>query len=398
MIKVLTGLRRCGKSFLLFEIFTKWLLAEGIVKDHIIHIDLEDRRNKDLRDPDALLQYIDSRLKDSGMHYVMIDEIQHVPEFEDVLNSYLKVDNADIYVTGSNARFLSKDVMTTFRGRGHEIKVYPLSFREFLPVFDGTRQAALNEFVLYGGMPQAVLEEDAQEKVKYLKALFSHTYLKDIKERYKIKNDEILSDLLNILASSIGGLTNPSKLANTFETVEKIKVNRMTLTNYLEYICDSFLVEKATRYDVRGKRYMDTPYKFYFSDLGLRNARLNFRQVELTHLMENLIFNELLIRGFNVDVGMVTINRRGDDGRQVQSQNEIDFVCNQGSKKYYIQSAYRMPDQEKIDQEKASLRAVNDSFKKIVIVWDEMPVMRDNDGITTMSIYDFLMSENPLEL
>lgn len=396
-IKILTGIRRCGKSFLLFEIFTGWLKEQGIDDDHIIHIDLEDRRNKLMRDPDRLLEFIDSKLKDDKKHYVMIDEIQHVPEFEDVLNSYLKVENADIYVTGSNSKFLSTDVVTTFRGRGDEIKIYPLSFKEFYSVYEGSKEAALNEFMIYGGLPATIFEKSNERKSEYLKTLFSHTYIRDIKERYNIRNDEVLKDLLNILASSIGGLTNPNKLANTFVSVSHISVSRTTLTNYLDYICESYLVHKAERYDVKGKRYLDTPYKFYFTDLGLRNARLNFRQVEMAHLMENLIYNELLIRGYNVDVGSVVVNKRNGEGKQVQTTYEIDFVCNQGSRRYYIQSAYRMLDEAKIRQETMSLRNVDDSFKKIVIVADDMPVIRTEDGITVIGLYDFLLAENPLE-
>ena len=398
MIKIVTGIRRCGKSFLLFEIFTGWLKEQGVDTEHIIHIDLEDRRNKELRDPDKLLEYIDSKLLDDSMHYVMIDEIQNVPEFEDVLNSYLKVKNADIYVTGSNAKFLSKDVITTFRGRGFEIKMFPLSFSEFYSVYDGSGQAAFYDYMVYGGMPQIVFEFSKETKAEYLKSLFTETYIRDIKERYQIKQDEVLGDLLNILSSSIGNLTNPTKLANTFESVEKIKVNRSTLTSYLEYICESFLMEKAVRYDVKGKRYMDTPCKYYYTDLGLRNARLNFRQIEPTHLMENLIYNELRIRGLNVDVGVVPVRKRNDSGTLVQTQYEIDFVCNQGSLRYYIQSAYHMLDDDKVKQEKTSLRNVDDSFKKIVIVSDEISVMRDDDGITTISLFDFLLAENPFEL
>ena len=396
-IKILTGIRRCGKSFLLFEIYTRWLRNQGVDENHIIHIDLEDRRNKQLRDPDNLLEYIDSQLVDSSKYYVMIDEIQHVAEFEDVLNSYLKIDNVDVYVTGSNSKFLSTDVITTFRGRGDEIKVYPLSFKEFFSVYEGTKEAALNEYMIYGGLPAVLFEKSAEGKSSYLKSVFAHTYVRDIKERYQIKNDEVLEDLLNVLASSIGGLTNPTKLVNTIESVCHIKVNRTTLNNYLRFICEAYLVTKSERYDVKGKYYLDTPYKFYYTYLGLRNARLNFRQVEMTHLMENLIFNELLIRGFNVDVGSVAVNRRNEDGKQVQSRYEIDFVCNQGSRRYYIQSAYKMINEEKIRQETMSLRHVDDSFKKIVIVADETPVIRTEEGITFMSLFDFLLLENPLE-
>ena len=398
MIKIVTGVRRCGKSFLLSMIYAQWLREQGVDERHIITIDLEDRRNRSLRDPDNLLEYIDSKITDDSVHYIMIDEIQHVREFEDVLNSYLKMANVDIYVTGSNARFLSKDVITTFRGRGDEIKLYPLSFSEVFPHLNMLKDRALTTYMLYGGLPQVILRTTDEEKSEYLKGLFAHTYLRDIVERYNIKNTETLDELLNILASGIGALTNPSKLVNTFESVKHEKVNRMTITSYLEYICDSFLLEKATRYDIKGKKYIDSPYKYYFSDCGLRNARLNFRQVEPTHLLENVIYNELRIRGFNVDVGVVPIRKRAADGNLMRSQLEVDFVCNMGSKRYYIQSAYRMPDEEKREQEEASLRNIDDSFKKIIIVGEDTPVLRNDAGITTMGIYDFLLNANSLDI
>ena len=398
MIKIVTGIRRCGKSFLLSTIYAGWLREQGIENDHIITINLEDRRNKKLRDPDALLDYIDSKLTDDAVHYIMIDEIQHVSEFEDVLNSYLNMPNADVYVTGSNARFLSKDVITTFRGRGDEIKLYPLSFGEIYPYLDLPKDRALTTYMLFGGLPQVVLKSSDEEKNEYLKGLFTHTYIKDIKERYGIKNTEMLDELLSILASDIGALTNPTKLTNTFESVKHTKVNRMTLTSYLEYICDSFLVEKASRYDVKGKRYIDSPYKYYFSDCGLRNALLNFRQTEPSHLMENVIYNELRVRGFNVDVGVVPVHLRKEDGSRERKQFEVDFVCNMGSRRYYIQSAYRMPDEEKMKQEEASLLNIDDSFKKIIIVGEDTPVLRNEAGITTIGIYDFLLNENSLDL
>jgi len=397
MIKIVTGIRRCGKSFLLSTIYADWLRSQGVDENHIITIDLEDRHNRKLRNPDALLEYIDSFLTDDAMHYFMIDEIQHVPEFEDVLNSYLKVRNADIYVTGSNARFLSKDVITTFRGRSHEIRLHPLSFSEVFPHMGLPEAKALPLYMLYGGMPQVYELNTDKEKSDYLKRLFTHTYVKDIVERYKIKNTEVLDELLNILASGIGAMTNPTKLANTFESVRNEKVNRMTLTSYLEYICDSFIAEKACRYDIKGKRYIDSPSKYYFEDCGLRNARLNFRQTEPSHLMENIIYNDLRIRGFNVDVGVVPIQRRLDDGNRQRVQLEVDFVCNLGNRRYYIQSAYRMPSEEKLNQEKASLVNIDDSFKKIIIVGEYTPVLRDNDGITTISIYDFLLNDNCLD-
>ncbi len=398
MIKIVTGVRRCGKSFLLSNLYAGWLREQGVENDHIITINLEDRRNKELRDPDALLDYIDSKLTDNAVHYIMIDEIQHVSEFEDVLNSYLNMPNADVYVTGSNARFLSKDVITTFRGRGDEIKLYPLSFSEVFPYMDLQKDRALATYMLFGGLPQVVQKSTEEEKNEYLKGLFTHTYIKDIKERYGIRNTEMLDELLNILASDIGALTNPTKLTNTFESVKHTKVNRMTLTSYLEYICDSFLVEKASRYDVKGKRYIDSPYKFYFTDCGLRNALLNFRQTEPSHLMENVIYNELRVRGFNVDVGVVPVYLRKEDGSRERKQFEVDFVCNVGSRRYYIQSAYRMPDEKKMKQEEASLRNIDDSFKKIIIVGEDTPVLRNEAGITTIGIYDFLLNENSLDL
>ena len=398
MIKIITGIRRCGKSFLLFQLFSEWLEQQGISQSHIIKIDLESRRNKALRDPDALLNYIDAQIKDDQMHYVMIDEVQLVPEFEDVLNSCLKIQNVDVYATGSNARFLSKDVITTFRGRSFEIKVYPLSFSEFFSAYQGTEKEAFDEFMTFGGMPQILSFENAELKSEYLKSLYTETYLRDIKDRYQIKNDEDMDNLLDFISSSIGSRTNPSKLANTFETVKKEKISRNTVCSYLEYICESFLAEKASRYDVKGKKYLDTPYKFYFTDLGLRNARLNFRQLEPSHMMENIIYNELRIRGFNVDVGVVPIVRRNIDGRQERVRLEIDFVCNKGSQKYYIQSAYQMLDENKIRQEEASLRNVDDSFKKIIVVGSNIIIRRNEAGITTMGIYDFLLKENSLEL
>ncbi|MDE6247327.1 MAG: ATP-binding protein [Muribaculaceae bacterium] len=397
MIKIVTGVRRCGKSFLLSDLYAEWLKSQGVEDDHIININLEDRRNKYLRDPDVLLEHIDSKITDEKDYYVMIDEIQHVPEFEDVLNSYLHIKNVDVYVTGSNARFLSKDVITTFRGRGYEIKVHPLSFSEYYPVSGLSMTNALNHHMLFGGLPQVVLLDTDEQKSEFLKSLMEHTYKKDIVDRYKIRNTEVLDELLNILASSIGGLTNPTKLANSFESVKHEKVGNKTISSYLEYLCDSFIMERASRYDIKGKKYIESPFKYYFIDEGLRNARLNFRQPEFTHLLENLIYNELRIMGFNVDVGVVPIQRRTEDNKRVRVQLEVDFVCNLGSKRYYIQSAYRMPDEEKFRQEEASLRNIGDSFKKIIIVGEETPIIRTEAGTTIMSIYDFLLKENSLE-
>lgn len=397
MIKIVTGLRRCGKSFLLSTLYANWLRNQGIDSDHIITINLEDRRNKRLRDPDELLAFIDSKLKDDKVHYIMIDEIQLVPEFEDVLNSYLNMPNADVYVTGSNARFLSSQVRTEFAGRGDEIRLYPLSFNEYYSAIGGEMTKALTDYMIYGGMPQVVLKDSEKDKREFLKALFTSTYIRDIVERNKIRNKEVLDDFLNILASSIGGLTNPTKLANTFESVKHEKVSRNTLAAYLEYLCESFLMEKATRYDVKGKKYIESLSKYYFADCGLRNARLNFRQIEYTHLLENVIYNELLVRGFSVDVGVVPKHERTADGRERQYY-EIDFVCNSGSQRYYIQSAYRMIDEAKVKQESASLMRVDDTFKKVIILGEYTPVLHTEEGITIISIYDFLLKENSLEL
>lgn len=398
LIKVITGVRRCGKSFLVFTLFYDYLKSHGVDDEHIIKVNLENRRNFKLRNPDVLLEYIDSWMKDSKMYYILLDEVQLVDEFEDVLNSYLDIPNADVYVTGSNAKFLSKDVITEFRGRGDEVKVYPLSFSEYMSAYDGSKQQGLDEYMTYGGLPFILSLKTEEQKSTYLKHLFAETYIKDIKDRYKIRHEEELEELLNIISSSIGSLTNPAKLVKTFKSVKNINITADTLKSYLEYLCDSFLVTKAMRYDVKGKRYIDTPYKYYFADTGLRNARLNFRQNEKTHLMENVVFNELLNRGFNVDVGVVPVVNTDGEGRQHRSQLEIDFVCNQGSRRYYIQSAFRMESEEKQQQEQNPLLGVRDSFKKIVVTGEESIIHRNEQGITTMSIYDFLLKPDSLEL
>lgn len=398
MIKVVTGVRRCGKSYLLFNLFCHHLKEAGITDDHIIKVDLEDRRNKELRDPDALLRYIDSHMTDQQMYYILLDEVQHVNEFEDVLNSYLKIENADVYVTGSNSRFLSTDVITEFRGRGDEIKIAPLCFREFMSVYQGTREKGLEEYMLYGGLPKVLDYPTVERKIEYLKSLFKKTYLTDIKERYKIKNDDDLEELIDIVASSIGGLTNPSKLENTFQTVKHSNITHTTIKSYLDMLQDVFLIEKSVRYDIKGRKYIDTPAKYYFSDLGLRNARINFRQYEETHLMENLIYNELRLRGMSVDVGVVVKNEKDANGVSVRKQLEVDFVCNQGSQRYYIQSALRLPSEEKREQEVRSLKSINDSFRKFVITEDLISRYHDNEGITYMNIYEFLLDENSLRV
>lgn len=398
MIKVITGMRRCGKSYLLFEIFTSYLETEGVNPDHIIKVDLENYKNRAMRNPDNLYAYVESCIKDDRVYYILLDEVQMLDNFEDVLNGFLKMRNVDVYVTGSNAKFLSKDIITEFRGRGFEVKMYPLSFTEYMSVYPRSTQAGLNEYMLYGGLPQVLSYDSEEQKVRFLKALFDETYIKDIKERYDIRKDDDLEELINIMASGIGALTNPNKLANTFRSEKKSSISYDTVKDYIDYLCDSFLIEKATRYDIKGKRYVNSPYKYYFMDLGLRNARINFRQSEKSHLMENLIYNELRIRGFNVDVGVVPVITKDKEGKQQRSNLEVDFICNLGSRRYYIQSAYRMESDEKIRQERASLLKVDDSFKKIIITGEESPVVRDEVGITTISIYDFLLKDNSLEL
>ncbi len=398
MIKVITGMRRCGKSYLLFEIFASYLKSNGINSDHIIEVDLEDYKNRTMRDPDRLYSYVESRIIDDKMHYILLDEVQMLDHFEDVLNGFLRIQNVDIYVTGSNAKFLSKDIITEFRGRGYEVKMYPLSFSEYMSSYQGTKQAGFNEYMLYGGLPQILSYETEEQKVHFLKMLFEETYIKDIKDRYDIRKDDDLEELINIMASGIGALTNPNKLANTFRSEKKSVISYDTIKDYIDYLCDSFLIEKSTRYDIKGKRYINSPYKYYFMDLGLRNARINFRQSEKTHLMENMIYSELRIRGFNVDVGVVPVVTKDTEGKQHRSSLEVDFICNLGSRRYYMQSAYRMESDEKIKQEQASLLKIDDSFKKIIIIGEESPVVRNESGITTISIYDFLLKDNSLEL
>lgn len=396
-IKIVTGVRRSGKSYLLFTLFDEWLKANGVDESHIIKIDLENRRNKSLRDPDALLDFIDARMVDGDMYYILIDEIQMVDEFEDVLNSYLKIKNADLYVTGSNARFLSKDIATTFRGRGDVVHIYPLSFSEYHSAFNRPKEETLPEYLLYGGLPETIPMTTREEKVAFLRNVYDETYIRDIRERYNIRQEEELEILFDIVSSTVGSLTNPQKIANTFDSMRHSDLSAVTIKKYLDIICESFLMERAVRYDVRGRKYIDTPYKYYFVDPGLRNARMNFRQPDFSHVMENVIYNELRVRGYNVDVGVVPVVVR-ENGKQVRRQYEIDFVCNLGSQRYYIQSAYRMESDAKVAQEEASLRNVDDSFKKIVIVGEHTPVLHNDAGITTISIYDFLLNPNSLEL
>lgn len=398
MIKIVTGIRRCGKSYLLFNLFSDYLKSQGVDEGHIIKVDLEDRRNKKLRNPDALLEYIDAHITKEGMHYVMLDEVQWVEEFEDVLNSYLKIPNVDVYVTGSNSKFLSSDVITEFRGRGDEIKVAPLSFSEYFSVFNGSKQEAMEEYLTFGGLPKIATMRGNEEKMKYLQTLFNKTYITDILERYKIKNEEELEELINILASSIGGLINPNKLVKTFKSVKNISISPNTLSFYLEILQEVFMVEKSIRYDIKGKKYIDTPAKYYFADLGLRNARINFRQYEVTHLMENLIYNELRVRELFVDVGVVVVNTKDEEGKSQRKQLEVDFVCNQGSKRCYIQSALRLPNEEKREQELRSLMNISDNFQKFIITEDPIKRYQDENGVVFMNIYEFLLDKESLKV
>ena len=398
LIKVITGMRRCGKSYLLFTLFKDYLLSEGIEKSHIIEIAFDAYENKQYRDPDVLYPYLKEKIKDDGMYYVLLDEVQLLGEFEAILNSLTRMKNVDVYVTGSNARFLSKDVITEFRGRGDEVHMYPLSFAEFMSVYPGTKQDGWNEYVLYGGLPLVLSFTTPDQKIAFLKSLFEETYISDIVGRHNIRNKAELEELLNILSSAIGSLTNPEKLAATFRSVKNKKISSNTIKKYIDYLCDSFLIDSAVRYDVKGKKYIDTPVKYYFTDMGLRNARLNFRQLEETHSMENIIFNELKIRGFNVDVGVIMQYDTNEKGNSIRKQLEIDFVCNKGSKRYYIQSAYAIPDQAKMEQEQRSLMRTGDFFKRIIITKDTPAPHYNENGVLIMSIYDFLLNENSLDI
>ena len=389
-------MRRSGKSYLLFTIFYDYLLKEGVEESHIIRVDLEDRRNKALRDPDALLEYIDGRMTDKGMHYILLDEIQLVPEFEDVLNSYLNIANADVYVTGSNSKFLSKDVITEFRGRGDEIHVFPLSpaeIHEAMPDMDWQQLWEL--YLHYGGLPLTVLASTEREKAEYLKTLFQETYLKDIKERNNIRHDMEMEILLNIISSSIGSLTNPLKLANSFASMGKSKLSAFTVKQYLDCFTEAFLISKAERYDIKGKDYIDTPSKYYAEDLGLRNVRLGFRQQEMPHIMENIIFNELISRGLKVNVGVIKA-RENNGGKQKSISREIDFVITSRTRKAYIQSAYALPDEKKRNSEIKPFTMTNDAFKKIIVRADTKGKWYDDNGILNINIIDFLLDKTLL--
>ena len=396
MIKIITGLRRSGKSYLLFTLFCQYLKEQGIDDTQIIKLDLENIYNERYRKPLPLLEYIGQRVTDTREYFILIDEIQLLDRFEEVLNTLLKNTQLDVYVTGSNARFLSKDVVTTFRGRGDELRIHPLSFSEYMSVKPDAPflETHLNEYMLLGGLPQTVTMPTEQQKKSYLQQLFSNTYLVDIKERYSIRNDDDLEELIDVMASSIGSLTNPQKIANTFRSTKRSTITRDTVKTYLDYMQDAFLIERTVRYDIKGRKYIDTPAKYYFEDLGLRNVRLNFRQTEHTHLMENLIYNELRMRGYSVDVGQVTQNTKNENGISERKQLEVDFVCNRGQDRIYIQSAYALPSEEKTEQELRSLKQIKDSFQKVVIVGGMQPTFRNDDGILILNIFDFLLNRS----
>lgn len=398
LIKVVTGMRRCGKSYLLFNLFKEYLVNEGVNENHIIEIAFDSFENRKYRDPEVLFPYLMEKIADKEMYYVLLDEVQMLDDFESVLNSLGRKKNVDVYVTGSNAKFLSKDIITEFRGRGDEVHMYPLTYSEFMSVYDGDKQEGWRDYVLFGGIPLVLGFETADQKSDFLKSLFEETYISDITGRNNIRNKAELEELLNILSSAIGSLTNPSKLSATFKSVKNKTISKDTIIKYIDYLKDSFLIDSAIRYDIKGKKYINTPSKYYFTDLGLRNARLNFRQVEETHAMENVIFNELKVRGYNVDVGVVVMNEVDKNGKKIRKQLEVDFVCNKGSKRFYIQSAYALPDKEKMEQEQRSLVNTGDGFKKIIITKDAVAPLYNDEGILVMSVYDFLLNPDSMEI
>ena len=397
LIKIVTGIRRCGKSYLLFKLFHDYLISKGIKEDHIVRVALDDLMNEELREPHALLRHIRERIQAEGMYYVLLDEIQLVPNFYEVLNSLLHVQNADVYVTGSNSKFLSKDVVTEFRGRGDEIHLYPLSFSEFMQGYQGDKWNAWREYYTFGGLPLILSLETEQKKSEYLKNLYESVYLVDILERNKVRNKAEFDELARIIASSIGSPCNPTKLSNTFRSVKNVTVSSASIARYLSYMEYAFLIEKSIRYNIKGKKYINTLSKYYFSDLGIRNALLGFRQQEESHIMENIVYNELRTRGYHVDVGMVEERTTDKNNKTIRKQYEVDFVANQGNKRYYIQSAFAMPDEAKVRQETASLTRIDDSFKKIIVVKDDIMPKRDEYGIVTIGIMDFLLRPDSLD-
>lgn len=396
LIKVITGIRRCGKSYLLFNLFRDYLIESGVDSSHIIEMTFDSYENKRYRNPEIFFPYIKEKISDSGLYFILLDEIQLLEDFESILNSLSRLPNTDIYVTGSNAKFLSKDIITEFRGRGDEVHMYPLSFSEFMSVYDGDKRDGWNEYMVYGGIPLVLNQKTHEQKSAFLKSLFNEVYITDILGRNRIRNKEELEELLDIVSSAVGSLTNSNKLAQTFKSIKNKSINKSTIKKYLDSLCDSFLIEESRRYDVKGRKYIGTSQKYYFSDMGLRNARLNFRQIEETHIMENIIYNELSMRGYDVDVGVVTANEITGDGKKIRKQREIDFVCNMGSKRYYIQSAFALPDRAKIEQEEKPLLLSGDGFKKIIVTKDAPAPLYDEQGILSMSIYDFLLNSDSL--
>lgn len=397
MIKVITGIRRCGKSFLLFNIFKKYLMGNGVNEDHIIEIALDGIENEELRNPKTCCQYVKAAVRDKENYYLLLDEIQFMPRFEEVLNGLLRMDNIDIYVTGSNSRFLSSDIITEFRGRGDEIRVYPLSFAEFYSVYHGEYDDAWNDYMIYGGLPQVAGFQTERQKAEYLKNIFTNVYLKDVVERNGIQSPDGLGTLVDILASAIGAPTNPTRISNTFASERQISYTNKTISRHIDYLEEAFLISKASRYDIKGRKYIGANLKYYFTDLGLRNARLNFRQQEPTHIMENIVYNELLIRGYNVDTGIIDLYGKDQEGKRVRKQLEVDFVVNQGSQRYYVQVAYDMTSKEKQAQEFYSLRNIPDSFKKIVIVGGVTKPWRNEEGFVIMGMRYFLLNSDSLE-
>lgn len=397
MIKIITGIRRCGKSFLLFVLFKRYLLESGVDNDHIIEIALDGIENEELREPKKCYQYIKAAIKDEHKYYLLLDEVQFMPRFEEVLNSLLRISNIDVYVTGSNSKFLSSDIVTEFRGRGDEVRIYPLSFSEFYAAFNGDYDDAWEEYMTYGGLPQVAQFSDERQKSEYLKNIFTNVYIKDVVERNRIQNVDEIGTLVDILASAIGSPTNPTKISNTFKSERSINYSNKTISNHIDYLAEAFLISKANRYDIKGRKYVGANLKYYFSDIGLRNARLNFRQQEPTHIMENIVYNELLIRGYNVDVGIVDVLKRDNEGKRIHKQLEVDFVVNQGSQRYYIQVAYDMTSEEKQTQEFNSFRNIPDSFKKIVIVNGIKKPWRNDEGFVIMGMKYFLLNEDSLE-
>ena len=398
LVKIVTGVRRCGKSYLLFNLFRKHLIADGVPDNHIISLALDDYANKRFLNPDELYNYVRGRITDSSPYIILLDEIQLVPEFESVLNGFLRIPNADVFVTGSNSKFLSSDIITEFRGRGDQIKVYPFTFAEVCSVSDKGADDVWREYVRYGGMPLAVLAGTYEEKEEYLKNLFDQVYISDIVNRHHLRGRDEMGELVNILASSIGSLANPLRLSNTFESERKIKLSQFTISSYIDYLEDSFLISKAHRYDVKGKKYIGTPLKYYFTDVGLRNARLGFRQKEENHIMENVIYNELLHRGFSVDVGVVPVQESDALGKQVRKQLEVDFVANKGSQRYYIQSAFEISSKEKMQQETHSFLNISDSFKKIIIQRQAVIPWHNEQGILNIGLFDFLLNPGSIDL